>query len=508
MSAPSEPEKYSIDEMMDRLKNRSSEDAMEDGELVTRADGSQAIRVRKKKRRSHQPHKEERRHQRRARMLQVSGALILLLLGIFAAGVAIVYANSAPFRDGLVKKISLSSGAEADLRQFRMNPTTANATALNLVWPAGNVLESLQLRTLKAELSPVSFLGKSMVGQELHAEEGTLALRIPSAGQSVRATPASDAELQIRFDQYTIPKFHLLIGDPSAPGIRMRDSEATFVPPHTAERPQLLLTRGNIDVKGWPKLRMDRAHIEFRGNEADIVGMRLRHESDSRGVFELSGTISPYAADRASTLTVQLESFLMSGIVGDDLGKLFAGRVDTTATTTSNYLSFTPGPDPASSLSVTFRSTLANPFEVSGFPFLYGLAQTLDDEWFSRPVFDSDIRGTIRRANGNIALGDLNFENKSRMALRGGIVMATGKKISGTLEVGIAEGMIKTAEDRALEAIFSPARDGFRWISLNIGGTAMNPTDNFKDLYGAALNSNASAPGSKTPSFEELTRPK
>ena len=143
MSAPSEPEKYSIDEMMDRLKNRPAEDPIQDGELVTRSDGSQAIRVRKRKRRSHQPAKEERKSTRRARMIQVSGALSLLLLGLFAAGAAIVYANSAGFRESLVKKISLSSGARAELQLFRMNPTSANAGMLTLAWPEGNALRDL-----------------------------------------------------------------------------------------------------------------------------------------------------------------------------------------------------------------------------------------------------------------------------------------------------------------------------------------------------------------------------
>ncbi|HSP41465.1 MAG TPA: hypothetical protein VLO11_01215, partial [Luteolibacter sp.] len=79
MSVQSDPEKYSIDEMMERLKKRPAEDPLEDGELVTRADGTVAIKVRKRKRRSHQPHKEERKKARRARMIQASGAMLLLL---------------------------------------------------------------------------------------------------------------------------------------------------------------------------------------------------------------------------------------------------------------------------------------------------------------------------------------------------------------------------------------------------------------------------------------------
>ena len=87
MSAPSEPEKYSIDEMMERLKNRPPRKIRSRTvNWSTRADGSQAIRVRKRKRRSHQPHKEELQNNRRARMIQVSGALILLLLAVVRGG--------------------------------------------------------------------------------------------------------------------------------------------------------------------------------------------------------------------------------------------------------------------------------------------------------------------------------------------------------------------------------------------------------------------------------------
>ena len=91
--APSEPEKYSIDEMMERLKGQSSENPAA-GELVTRPDGSQALRVRKRKRRSEQPKREEAKRTKRIRTLQVAAALVLLLLtGLVMAG-AYVYALS------------------------------------------------------------------------------------------------------------------------------------------------------------------------------------------------------------------------------------------------------------------------------------------------------------------------------------------------------------------------------------------------------------------------------
>lgn len=57
MSAPSELENYSINEIMERLKSRPADKSIDQGELVTRADDTQAIRVHRKKRRSHQPTK-------------------------------------------------------------------------------------------------------------------------------------------------------------------------------------------------------------------------------------------------------------------------------------------------------------------------------------------------------------------------------------------------------------------------------------------------------------------
>lgn len=508
MSAPSEPENYSIDEMMERLKNRPAEEPVESGELVTRADGSQAIRVRKRKRRSHQPHKEELRAQRRARMIQVSGALILLLLAAICAGAAIVFTNSAPYRESLVKKIGAASGAKVELQQFRVNPTNAVAGGLAMEWPEGNVLRSLTFRGVIAGIAPSSFLGKSLTGEEITANEGTLIIHQPEAGKPLRQSPATNEPLAILFNRYACPKFHILFGDPTAPLVRLMNSEASFHPVNPSERSQLLLSRGEIGIQGWPKFRMDRSHIEFRGSEVDVVGIRLRHENDTTGAFELSGSVSPYATNRASTLAVQLDSFPTSGIAGPDLGRLLQGRIDTQSTVKSNYLSLTPGPDAASALAITFRRSITTPFEINGFPFLLGLARSLDDSWFEHPTFEDEVSGELRRAAGKVSFENLNLENKDRLALRGHLTMTADRGLSGNLEVGLTEAMIKASGNRRLDSMFGPAKQGFRWLALKIAGSAASPTDNFIDLLDATAATGTKAPAEEIPSFEELTRPK
>lgn len=517
MPSESEPEKYSIDEMMERLKNRPGEDPLENGELVTRADGSQAIRVRKRKRRSHQPHKEEQRQARRARILQVSGALILVLLAAVGAGVAIVYGNSAPFRRGLIGKITENSGASVELEQYRMNPTHANAGRITLTWPDGNVMRDLTARGIRAGIHPTSFLGKSMVGEEVTATEGTLTLQVPAPGRPACVATASPAETRsIRFKRYTIPRLNVVVAGVPAQRFGLRGAEAAFQLREAGERPQLLINRGEIAIHGWPKLRLDRSYIEFRDRQLDVVGMRLLHESDSRGSFELSGTVAPYDGDLRSTLDVRLESYLLAGLADEEFGRLFsgsdnedrlAGRVDSVPAQDSNRLSFVAGAVPDAKLVVTFRNSLTSAIELGGFAFLAELARLLDDEWFAHPVFESDATGVFRRENGSVAIEELHLESKGRMFVRGRVEMAADRGLSGKLELGIAEGMIKTAANHRLDALFGPPSNGFRWMTLNLGGSVARPADDFMKLFEATTAREASPAGQEVPTFEELTAP-
>jgi hypothetical protein len=116
--------------------------------------------VRKRKRRSNQPSKSNKKTAPQGHIARVIAGLTLLFLAALGIGFAIVYANSSPFRASLTQMIEQASGAKIKLTQFRMNPKTANAAGLVLEWPDGNALKSLTLSGLTAEISPASFLGK------------------------------------------------------------------------------------------------------------------------------------------------------------------------------------------------------------------------------------------------------------------------------------------------------------------------------------------------------------
>lgn len=511
MSAgPSEPEKYSIDEMMDRLKKPNPENP-EAGELVTRADGSEAIRVRKRKRRSSQPKKEQKIRSRRSHIIQISAAVITLILAALAIGAAVIYVNSSLFRDNLVNKIRSTTGANVDLAMFRMNPKTANANSLNLQWPEGNVLKTLSMRGIISEIFPSSLFGKSMNGEETTLTQVNVTLRIPVADQPLRIEPAPERISPIRFERYRTTNFNADFLDPDgSAAIRLTKSEASLAPNAVNGKFQLSLNQGELLLKGWPKMRVDRAFMEFRGKEIDVIGLRILDESENRGIFEFSGTITPYSPDKLSTLNVDLKSFQLGGLLGPDLGQFISGRIDSLATPKSNYFTFYSSATPTAKLAVTFQSSLSSAIEFSKFPFLFNLSQTLGDDWFQRPVFGGEsASATFLRQSSVVSLTELNFENKGRMAIRGNISLSSTSALSGELEIGIPDAMVSIAKASRLTTLFGPPSAGFRWMKIKLGGTAAKPTDNFKDQFLAPESNSAEESGiyeHKNSTFEELTR--
>lgn len=508
-SAPGEPEKFSIDEMLDRLNGGNSQSPA-DGELVTRADGTQAIRVKKRKRRSEQPRKEAARKLQRLRNFQIAGVVLLLFALALAFGGMVIYSNSKPFRDSLAAKIAKGTGATAVMERFRINPKTANAGSLTLNWPAGNILKSLSLTKIQAEVSPTSFLGRSFNGDEIVAAQGKMELQLPTADQP--ATNQGELNFKaIRFNRYRIPDFSLLVGDPAEPAIMLTKSEASLNPVNVSNEPQLSIYNGQLALAGWPNLRLDRALLEFRGQDIEIIGLRMLSETDNKGEFQLSGSVSPYKPESASTLAVTLDSFEISAILGPTLGRLIDGRIDTQATSKSNFFSFFPSQSPTAVLDIAFQSDPSSQFEVRSFPFLFALSRILEDPWFENPVFESDASGLIRRENGVTTLKNLNLESKARMALRGTMSVTSDDMVSGSLQFGLAEGMIISSKNPRLMKVFGPLKDGYRWITLTISGSGGSVKDNFGDLFLSAADSPSLSADKENPapsSFSELTRPK
>ncbi len=503
MAQPNEQDKFSIDEIMDRLKNPPDEEPVTEGQLITLEDGSQAIRVRKRKRRTNQPHKTNFKKKWLSKVLQISALVIFLVVALSIVGSAIIFANSAPYRKKIVQIIGSSSGSEVKLEQFRVNPVQAVAGQLKLAWPEGNVLREFSARGIAADIAATSFWGDSLTGDEMNSQQGTLTLGVPQAGSPTHFVAMAEPPLPVRFNRYAVQQLQVRFGDAGW----IRNVEASFQPQDLSKRTILLLNGGAIDFSSWPKNRLGRAHIEFRNKEIEIVGMRLLHEIDKRGTMDLQGLIAPYEPDRAAVLSVRMDSFPLTGVAGSESERLISCRIDTVPSPTSNQLSFHCRANPNAKLSINFQNSSFWPLELQGFRFLADLAKALEDQWFERPIFEQDAMGALIKTSEGVEFDQLSFENKGRMAVRGNMRIGNDRRLSGTLRIGISEAMVKAAPNRRLDQIAGPAEQGYRWFSVTLGGSTNSPTDDFSQLLQSAKSPETPAKTQPVPSFEELIAP-
>jgi len=501
---PSEPDKYSIDDMMERLTAPPSDSSLPDGELVTREDGTQAIRVKKRRRRSHQPHKAQEARSQNLKIGLIIAGVVAGVGVLMAVGGLIVYSNSSPYRNRLTGTIEKQTGAELKVFQFRVNPTGINAGEASLQWPAGHLINRIVLRSLRGQTFLSSFLSNQVSGSEMGIAEGDFDLQIPKQGISQFPNAMPDA-FPLNFQRVAIGSANIKFGDNAS----LSKTEVSIYPNSIDGNSEIRLTQGNFTSTAWPSLRLDRALLELREQDVQVVSLTLQHAKDDKGKIALNGTLHPLTVDRDSTLSVKAESFLLSYLVGEDLERFISGRVDTKSSAKSNYLSFEPKAKSPVKLVLDWNNSINSQIDVSNFPFLYSLVQVTQDSWFERPSFQSQSEGVLRRENGRIALTGLNLVTRGRMGLKGKLSVDAERNLSGELQIGLPDSMIRSAASHRLNEIFEEdSIDGFRWITIRLSGTTDAPKDDFKEQYNGAGSPEKKQDDYKTSTFEELTKPR
>lgn len=487
----SEPDKYSLDDMMQRLKGRDEENSQK-GELVTRSDGSLAMKVKKRRRRTDQTRETETKRNQKVQILQIAGFVVFVAVIGLIAGIGIIYANSSPFRDGLIAKVESASGAKVELKRFRINPATANSNLVGFEWPSGNALASLQLRGLVGKIAPVSFLGKAFTGEEITVSSGELIMRKPAVGEPARISATPFTKPPVHFERYFIAMLDVYFGGEKIPSSMLEKTEVSLFPGARAGNAELRLNGGLLKMQDWSPFSLDRSYITFSGDELDVKSLRFEiptatgKKSSDPGYIELSGVLQPLDPREAHMLSVELNSFKVSYLLGADLGGFFSGRLETKENTESNVFTVPAKSGEPASLKLSTINQLGSRLELRGFQFLEDLSNILEDRWYENPNFGDHVSMKFLRKGNFTSIKDFEFEERGRMAVRGTISNGEAGQIEGRIRVGIPEAIIVTQRSPSLEAAFDQSAKGYRWIDIEIGGTSAVPTDNFLDLFGTA----------------------
>lgn len=495
-----EPESYTLDEMMNRLKERGHEE----GELVTRADGSQAIKVKKRKRRSEQPHKEAEKRQQKIRLFQL-GVVFFLFCGLIATAAGLLfYYNSTGYREGIRTKVAQWSAADVDLSEFAVTPNSARCTTMSFTWPEGNHLRSLQLGHPSAQLNIAGFLTNKWSGNAVVARTGKLLFGKGKEGAPKNANPTDKpGPFPFSFGSYRIEKLDIIgYGGNQQPWLTITGTEGSLMKTNVGS--QTRFVGGKVNILGFQPMQLDRASIDFAMGQMKIDQARFKTDLDASGSLELSNSIDIYGA-KSTDLNLSMKDFPLEILLGEGMETIMGGFVDTNPDALNRLLSLTPGSYDSYKIQVGFVGSSLVPFTLYGFPFFSDLSRELQDQdYVNRFHFADRVEGELIRDAKILTLRSLHLEKKGQFVIKGDISVIDGK-IAGKLDVGLQTALLTENHiNPMMRDLFSRNAGGYQWCQITLGGSPSAPQDNFADQIKMILDRNPKSAAAPAPSSAPL----
>jgi len=506
----SEPENYSIDDMMDRLRTRG--EGPRDGEprLVTRDDGSQMYRMRKRKRRSQQPKKEQEKRRQRFRVAQVVAVVGLVLLAGLAVLGGVIYLNSSAYREVVLGRIRSWTGAEPQLTQFRVSPVGAAARSVELSWPESSMLASLKVDGVGADLRLSSIFGGAWKGSEMTGSSGKLVLRRPQ-GQAVERPVRGGGECPFQF-RYRIPKLTVLMGASERPSLRLLDSEASLIVLDAAvATANLQLEGGMLNVAQLGDFGLEFASLQFEGGGVRVGTARLTAGAGGKGGIEILNPRQT-ALDLSggqSELALRVERMPLPILLGPAFGDWLSAEVESPEGEGEGYLRFRTAEVPVISCRIPFRATASSESKMGALPLFAILAAEMEEPWYQAPRFDLEAKGLLVREGGGAGVDALRLESRGRLIVAGRVMANAAGELEGRLEIGLPDAALAEASP-PFRSVFKRREAGHAWATVNISGNGRQPVDDLKQQLDAAETSVAPTSGgaeSVEDAFRELTTP-
>ncbi len=466
-------ESYSVDHMMNRLKRSEKEKraaAEPKGELITREDGTQVIKVRKRKRRSKQPSKKSRSKTHPKLKWALLGTIAsLFILSIVGTVIIIAKYNGRKFKATTEKTITQITGAKTtEVTQLRVTPLSARATKADITWNERSFLKTATFRNIKAKLLVTSFLSSDWIGEEVVANRGDIFLQQPSSTPTNQSDPI---ESPYRFSAFRSDSLDLHFGsDKKSPSIKNLSNVA--LRKHRDGYWQVSFQEGTLNIPSWPKLSIYSGVVTLKDYGVEIVSL-LKPTIDVSGEISINGRIAKDLS-KPVVLDIKAKSYPIQDLLGKELGRIIKGPIQSDMGSLS--YDYSKSPTNALSFILPFNSSSLH---LSGLPLLKDLKDITGDTMYVNPSFNT-CSGTITRTTHGVTLSDLNFYSSGALTMKGLIRLDAQSNLSGTLKVGIPARLF--GRSRPIPPIFSEPHNGFVFVDVTLSGNIHNPYDNLHEL--------------------------
>lgn len=504
----SDQDSYSLDEMMRRLRDRGQSDTENEPQLVTREDGTQVYRVKKRKRRTRQPHKEAE-SRRRKRTLVIVGLVttMVFLLGIGGL-VWVMQLNSSGYEAKVRQGLVDWSGAEVELTGFRATPVSVGVDLMRLTWPNA----ALRVNSLSGDVTLDSHLTGRWKGEMLNCGAAELVFS-PPAGAAAPAAGEAPPEITflapVRVGRTTM-KFGV---DPAKPGFAVYDARVIFTPGSSdISESRLVMEGGKFSLGNWGRFLVNIGSFSYQQGRGRLGTMVIQPDGESDGEIRLVGKEDNAIPLDGGTYEAQATfSKVPSAVMfGKGLGGILQSRFESPGDGEPGLLSVTPGDLDSLKLEGLLTTTGRDLVELRKLPMLTSLVNLLGSPRLGEPslLLREPIRFE-RGMDGTCKLAGMDLESAGVLRIQGYMAELPGGTLTGLLQVGVHRSIAELADTRKLERVFREQRDSYYWVPVTLSGTVQSPADNLGETIrsGGSTAAPEGDAGAVEDDFEDLTQP-
>lgn len=506
----SEPDNYSLEDMMKRLRSQGQGSGEGEERLVTREDGTQVIKVKKRKRRTRQPHKEEEMKRRKRSLVVaalVSVVVVGLALGLFGW---ILYLNGSGYRDKVVAKIEAATGAKVEMRSFRATPVSAAADQVVLNWPESSPTARLRVNGLRGDLMVSSHLTGKWKGERMQAGSGELVFRKTAA--PTESADEQDREELSFLAPMSVARLRVVFGDGERAAMVAQEVRASMTIPDPAiPSANIILDGGKVRIGTWGVFEIDSGAFSLDSSGVGLGNLRLIPELAPNARIRLSGDTYPDLAvgGGVSTFGMNVDSAPSALLFGARMGALIDGVFDSDETGQPARCEVDLSDLESLKIGGALKSSRTTSLKLFKLQMFGVLGEAMDNPRFTQPGFEKPSSLRFERLAKEVRLSELNLDSDGMMRIQGEMAEVSGK-LEGRLRVGIPDLIVTASPSRAIPLVFRESQDGYRWTTVQLSGTSSAPKDDLESQLKRAFEGSSPSVGGARgldDEFEDLTTP-
>lgn len=436
------------------------------GELVTRADGSQVLKVKKRKRRSKQkPKKSEEKQDPFIKWTVISLLLALLFIPAIGAIVIVAKYNGKSFKELTESNIkAVTSSATVKINTVKVTPISATARGIDIAWADQSFLKNASFKALNTDILLTTFVSKDWIGEDIIAKQGEIHLQRPT---NYSPPQGQDFVTSIyQFNALRCEDLNLHFGTAGESPV-IKNLLAT-IRKTSGDQLKIVFQRGTVERLNWPSIVISSGIIT---NNKDNISLNAIIEPErGLGGIKINGLIEK-STNQTAALNIEITQFPLQELLGEGLTDIFQGLIDSPKGKLT--YDFSKPPEEALRIEIPFQS---NSLTMSQLPMFDAINKFTGDSSYKDPT-SNHCTGTLVLTKNKVSITDLNFISNRLITIRGTLSSNTNGDMNGELQVGLPTDIITGSAKSA----FSNPINGFQSTSVSISGNIHNPHDNLKE---------------------------